>query len=414
MSSNNSIELLAPAGDMEKLTSALHFGADACYVSGREFGLRKASKNFTLEELDSAVRLCHTEGARLYVTMNIVPHDADFDGLLPYVHALEEMKVDGVIVSDPGIFMEIQTHTHLPLHISTQASVTNAKTVAFWANLGARRIVLARELSLEEIRALKGEVGDSVELEAFVHGAMCMSISGRCLLSNYMTGRDANRGDCAQACRWRYGLVEEKRPGEVYPVFEEDGKTFIMNSKDLCLLPHLPEVLAAGITSLKIEGRVKSSYYVGTVVNAYRRALDAIARGAWDEVLIQTLMGELLKTSHRPFTTGFAFGNPGRDGQNYASTSYVQDYDFIGVVRGVDEKSHTMAVEVRNRFQVGDEVEVLRARREPLLLTLSRIEDCDGQSLRVANRAGDVVTLDVSDAVAVGDMLRRKKGAVEP
>lgn len=409
MFSNKTIELLAPAGDMEKLTSALHFGADACYLAGEHFGLRKASKNFSLDQLNTAVQTAHQSGAQIYVTLNIVPHDADFVGLAEYITALEDMGVDAVIVSDPGVFMEVKTHSHLPLHISTQASVTNAKTVEFWAELGAERIVLARELSLEEIRHLRQTIRPSVELEAFVHGAMCMSISGRCLLSNYMTGRDANRGDCAQACRWRYGLVEEKRPGEVYPVFEEDGKTFIMNSKDLCLLPHLPEVIASGITSLKIEGRVKSAYYVATVVNAYRRALDAIAQGRWTDALIRQLMGELEKTSHRAFTTGFAFGNPGREGQNYASTSYIQTYDFIGVVRGVEAEHQTMDVEVKNRFQVGETVEVMRAHDEPLPLEISQITDDTGSEMTLVNVPGKIVTLPVPEPVSVGDMLRRPK-----
>ncbi|HLS54029.1 MAG TPA: peptidase U32 family protein, partial [Tissierellaceae bacterium] len=255
------IELLAPAGDLEKLKMAITYGADAVYLGGEAFGLRAASKNFTLDEIAEGVKYAHKRGKKVYVTLNIVPHDKDFEGLEEYVTNLYNLKVDAVIVSDPGMFSVIKrTVPKLPIHISTQASVTNYETIMFWYNLGVRRIVLARELSLEEIRAITDRIPEDLEIEAFVQGAMCMAYSGRCLLSNYMTGRDANMGDCAQPCRYKYHLVEQKRPGEYFPIYEEDGGTFIFNSKDLCMLEHIPQLINSGITSFKIEGRVKSVY----------------------------------------------------------------------------------------------------------------------------------------------------------
>ena len=302
------IELLAPAGDLEKLKMAIMYGADAVYLGGEAFGLRTASKNFTMEEIKEGVEFAHSRNKKIYVTMNIIPHNEDLQGLEDYVLELYNNNIDGVIVSDPGIFSIIRKTTpELPIHLSTQASVTNYETIMFWYELGIRRIVLARELSLKEIEEIIERVPKDLEIEVFIHGAMCISYSGRCLLSNYMTGRDANMGDCAQACRWKYRLVEEKRPGEYFPVFEDEKGTFIMNSKDLCMLEHIDKLINAGIKSFKIEGRVKSSYYVATVIRSYRMAIDEYYRDPENYKFNESLLDEIKKVSHRDFTTGFYF-----------------------------------------------------------------------------------------------------------
>lgn len=402
------VELLAPAGDEEKLRAALHFGADAVYLALDRYGLRTASRNFSFDSLAEALAYAHERNAKVYVTMNIVAHEEDFDGLSETVKRLEKMGVDAVIVSDPGVFQVVRNETALPIHISTQASLMNAKAIQFWGDQGAERVVLARELSLSEMRTIRNTIDSELALECFVHGAMCISISGRCLLSNYMTGRDANRGDCAQACRWKYALMEEKRPGEYFPVVEEERGTFIMNSKDLCLLPYLPELIESGVDSLKIEGRVKSAYYVATVVHAYRMALNAIENGTWDAKVIDTCLKELQKTSHRAFTTGFFFGNPAEEGQNYASTSYIQEYDFIGVVTAVDEEKNTISVEVRNAFSVGDHLEMM-TKDESFAWKVSAMYTADGVSLERAKTPKTIVYLPKPGVCSVGDMLRRAK-----
>lgn len=404
-------ELLAPAGDFEKLKAAVHFGADAVYIGGARFGLRKASKNFENQDLEQAVAFAHEHGVRVHVTLNIVPHDRDLIGLDEYLEFLDRTGVDAVIISDPGIFMRTREKTNLEIHLSTQASITNSDTIRFWANLGARRIVLARELSLEEIREIRRRIPEDVELETFVHGAMCISYSGRCLLSNYMTGRDANQGDCAQACRWKYHLVEENRPGEYFPIEEAEGGTFLMNSKDLCLLPHLGALTEAGINSFKIEGRVKTQYYVSTVIHAYREALDTLAAGRLDADRVQSLLDEIKKTSHRSFTTGFFFGNPGREGQNYRSSAYIQSYDFVGVVKGYDEKSGLALVEERNKFALGDSLEIFGRKPGFLSLTVGKIYDSEGAELSEANVPRKLFRIPVAEPVEVGDILRKPREA---
>lgn len=401
-------ELLAPAGDREKFQSALHFGADAIYMGGPAFGLRKASKNFSHEDLKEAVNLAHRFGKQVHVTLNILPHDEDLIGLDDYLHFLDKIGVDACIVSDPGIFMEVKKETSIPIHISTQASVTNSKTVAFWRDLGAQRIVLARELSLEEIKKIHKEVPD-IDLEIFVHGAMCISYSGRCLLSNYMTGRDSNQGDCAQACRWKYYLMEEKRPGSYFPIGESDKGTFIMNSKDLCLLPYLPELMSAGIKSFKIEGRVKSQYYVSTVVHVYREAMDAVMNGRFSQELVDRLLKELSKTSHRDYTTGFLFGNPGRAGQNYQSSSYIQNYDFLGLIKEYDKAEKMVLVEERNRFFVGDEVEIMGRAPGFIKFTIDKIINEKEEAVKEANVPMQGFWIPVPEEVQPGDILRKKR-----
>lgn len=402
-------ELLAPAGDLEKLKSALHFGADAVYLGGPAFGLRKASKNFSLEDLEAGVQLAHQAGKKIYVTLNIIPHNRDLVGLEDYVDFLDRVQVDGVIVSDAGIFTLVKNRTQIPIHISTQTSITNSKTVNFWHQLGASRVILARELSLEEIRQIRQEVPEDMELETFVHGAMCISYSGRCLLSNYMTGRDANQGDCAQACRWKYRLVEEKRPGEYYPITENEDGTFIFNSKDLCLLEDLPALLDAGVHSLKLEGRVKSQFYVSTVVKTYREALDAIADGTFDQELVDRLLEEVKKTSHRSFTKGFLYGRPGAEGQNYESSSYVQGYDFLGLVKEYDPAKGMALVEERNKFKPGDRVELMTRKPGFLSFDLEAIYNEEGEAVDEANVPMDLFWIPVHQAVEPGDLVRKAK-----
>lgn len=406
---NDQLELLAPAGDLEKLEAALRFGADAVYLAGQRFGMRKASKNFDEAQLRAAVAMAHEKGAKIHITLNIVPHDEDMIGIEDYVRYLDDIGVDAVIVSDPGIFMKVKAHSSLPIHISTQASVTNAETVNFWHKLGAKRVVLARELSIDEIRQIRERISPEMELEAFVHGAMCISYSGRCLLSNYMTGRDANQGDCAQACRWKYRLVEENRPGEYYPIGEDENGTFIMNSKDLCLLEELEALIDAGVTSFKVEGRVKTQYYVATVIHAYRQALDAISAGCFTEELKQALLQELGKTSHRAFTKGFFYGRPGASGQNYESTSYIQPYDFIGVVKAYDPESGRALIEERNRMAVGDTIEIFGAEPGYMKLAIGAMWDEADRPIDGINVPRALFWMAVPKPVVPGDLLRRKK-----
>lgn len=349
-------ELLAPAGDLEKLKAAVLYGADAVYLGGRHFGLRAGAGNFGEEEMAEGVRFAHAEGARVYVTVNIFAHNRDLETLPGYLESIRAAGVDGVIVSDPGVVELVKRlHPDLPIHLSTQANTTNWAAARFWEEQGVARIVLARELSLDEIKEIRERVG--VELEIFVHGAMCIAYSGRCLLSNYLTGRDANRGDCAQSCRWRYALMEEKRPGE-YLAVEEDGRgTYILGSRDLCLIEYIPELVRAGVDSFKIEGRMKSVNYVAGVVKAYREALDAYLRDPENYRFDPAWLEEISKVSHRRYTTGFLFGDPGPSGQHYEGEIYRRSHAFVGLVRDYDGSAGMALVEQRNRFAVGDEIE---------------------------------------------------------
>lgn len=403
------VELLAPAGDLDKLKTAIDYGADAVFMAGEEFGLRTASKNFSNDQILEAVKYVHERDKKLYITMNIIAHEVDFERLDDYVEFLDHAGVDGVIVADPGIFMRIkQKAPNLEQHISTQASITNAETVNFWYQLGARRVVLARELSIDEIRNIRANIADDMELEVFVHGAMCISYSGRCLLSNYFTHRDANHGDCAQSCRWKYRLVEETRPGEYYPIEENERGTFIFNSKDLCLIEYIDQLVDAGVASLKIEGRVKTQFYVATVVRAYRIALDAYEKGEYTDDLKQYLLEEVKKASYRDFTTGFFLGKPTDVDQNYDSSAYIRGYDFLGTVLDYDETSGKATIEQRNKFVIGDEVEVFGPYKDFHKFTITEIEDEDGQAIEMANKAKQIVKIKVDKKIFKGDMLRRK------
>ena len=356
------VELLAPAGDLEKFKTAIQYGADAVYLAGDKLGLRTASKNFSLDDIKEATKLAHDLDKKVYLTLNVISHNKDLEGVDEYIQSLDEAGVDAFIVSDPGIFQKVKTLApSKEIHISTQANITNTATVEFWKSLGADRVILARELSLEEIKEIKDEVKDSIMIEAFVHGAMCMSYSGRCLLSNFMTGRSANMGDCAHPCRYKYYLMEETRPGEYYPITEDEKGSYIMNSKDLCMINYIPELVEAGVDSFKIEGRVKSEYYVATVINQYRRAIDDyyedIEKYKYNRDN-NIYLEEIMKVSHRDFTTAFFFGDVKEASLTYDNSSYIRLYDFIARVLDYYEDKKLMKVQERNKFSIGDEVEI--------------------------------------------------------
>ena len=398
-------ELLAPAGTMEKLQMALAYGADAAYLGGTQFGLRAFGGNFTNDEIRAAVQLAHGMRRKVYVTVNVFPHNDDLVALPDYLRFLAEAEVDAVLVADLGVFMcAREVAPTLPVHISTQANNVNWRTVRAWQELGAERVVLARELSREEIREIRRQT--DVELELFVHGAMCISYSGRCLLSSYFTGRDANRGGCAQSCRWQYALVEASRPGEYYPVAEDERGTYIMNSKDLCLLPYLDEVVASGIDSLKIEGRMKSVHYVASVVKAYRMALDAACAGTPYEVR-EEWIEELGKVSHRAYTTGFFFGKTTEEDQIYGSSSYEQTSDFVGLVRAYDAESGLATVEQRNNMKLGQEIEIFQPQGVSFRQELGEMWDVDGQPITAAPHPQQIVRIRMTQAVEENSILRR-------
>lgn len=402
-------ELLAPAGDLEKLKMAINYGADAVYLGGEKFGLRKASKNFGIDEIKEGVKYAHDRGKKLYVTLNIVPHNEDLVGLEDYATELYNAGVDAAIVSDPGVITILRkTVPDLPIHLSTQASVTNYETVMFWYNLGIKRIVLARELSLKEIKEIIDKAPKDLEIETFVHGAMCISYSGRCLLSNYMTGRDANRGDCAQACRWKYNLVEEKRPGEYFPVFEDEKGTYIFNSKDLCMIEYIPELIDAGIKSFKIEGRVKSSYYVATVIRSYRMAIDEYLRDPENYSFNEEWLNEIKKASYRDFTTGFYFNKPTGKDQVYTSSSYIRNYEYVGLVLDYDDESKLATVEQRNRMFIGDEVEVFGPGKEYFSQIIEKMYDEEGNEIEVAPHPQQVVKIPMKEPVKSWYIIRKK------
>lgn len=404
------IELLAPAGDLEKLKMAINYGADAVYLGGDNFGLRKASKNFSMEEIEEGINYAHERGKKVYITLNIVPHDEDLIGLEEYVKELQAIKTDAVIVSDPGMFSVIKRVTpDLPIHLSTQASITNYETMMFWYNLGVRRIVLARELSFAEIKELNSRLPEDLEIEAFVHGAMCMSYSGRCLISNYMTGRDANRGDCAHACRYKYSLVEEKRPGEYFPVYEDEEGTFIMNSKDLCMIEHIPELMDSGIKSWKIEGRVKSSYYVATVIRSYRMAIDEYYKDLENYKFDENWLKEIQKASHRDFTKGFYFEKPTADAQVYTTSSYIRGYDFVGIVIDYDKESKIATIEQRNRMFVGDKIEIFGPGKKHFTQIIEKIWDDEGEEIDVAPHPQQIIKIQMNEAVNKMDILRKER-----
>lgn len=398
------IELLAPAGNMEKLKTAFHFGADAVYLSGKKFGLRAYADNFSDEEIIAAVQYAHALNKKVYVTLNVFPKDSDFVELKSYLSVLENAQVDAVLVSDVGMFDFVRTNSSLAIHVSTQANTLNSNAVRFWRNMGAERVVLARELSLKEIAAIHNSC-PNVQLEVFVHGAMCISYSGRCLMSNYLVNRDSNRGECVQACRWKWEVREVSRTDSM-PVEEDQRGTYIFNSKDMNVLAHLPQILQSGVVSLKIEGRMKSAFYVATVVSAYRRAIDAIQNGVFTPELCQTLCAELNKASHREYTTGFYF-DENETRQFYDDSRAVEEYKFIAVVKESD--GGVLTIEQRNKFAVGDVLEILSAAENTCkTFTVTNICDQDGNTVEVANRVQQILRIPCPYKLLNGDILRRK------
>ncbi|MBU5677980.1 U32 family peptidase [Alkaliphilus sp. MSJ-5] len=407
------VELLAPAGDLERLKVAIMYGADAVYLGGQIFGLRAAAKNFSYEDLTEGVRFAHERGVKVYVTANIIPHNEDLEGFPEYLEQIYKIGVDAVIVSDPGTFSIVkETVPNMEVHISTQANNTNHMTAKFWGSLGASRVVLARELNFNEIKEIRDNIPEDLELEAFVHGAMCMSYSGRCLLSNYMANRDANRGECAQPCRWKYNLVEEKRPGEYIQVIEDEKGTYFMNSKDLCMIEYIPEIIESGITSLKIEGRMKTTYYVAMVVKAYRAAIDSYYDNPNNWEFNPKWMEELKKASHRDFTTGFYLNKPGYTEHHYDNTSYVRDYSFIGIVKDYDETNKIATIEQRNRFFLGDQIEITGP-KEDVAMTITEMWDEDMNPIDVAPHPQQIIKIRVELPVAENYILRKEIKAGE-
>ena len=399
-------ELLAPAGNPEKLKMALLYGADAVYLGGKSFGLRAFGGNFSRKEMAEGIAFAHGMGKKVYVTVNIFPHNEDLDALPEYLRFLAQIGADAILVADLGAFLLArEVAPDLDIHVSTQANITNWKTAVGWQRLGAKRLVLARELSLREIQEIREKC--DTELEIFVHGAMCISYSGRCLMSNYFTGRDANRGLCAQACRWKYHLVEEKRPGQYIPVLEDERGTYIFNSKDLCLLPHLRDILASGADSLKIEGRMKSVHYVASVVKAYRMAIDACYAEGENFHLRPEWMEELEKVSHRPYTTGFFLHKPTGEDQIYKSSSYVQTSDFVGLVLDYDPSARLARVEQRNNMKLGQEIEVFQPRGAIFRQTITEMFDEEGHPIPVAPHPQQIVTIRMEQEPESYSILRR-------
>ena len=403
------IELLIPAGSLEVLRVAVDYGADAVYIGGEAFGLRAKAHNFTLDEMREGCDYCHSHNAKLYVTVNIFAHNADLPGVRQYLEQLKTVPVDALIISDPAIFtMAREILPQMELHVSTQANNTNYGIYRFWYGLGAKRVVSARELSLEELKEIRSNIPDDMEIESFIHGAMCISYSGRCLLSNFLTGRDANQGACTHPCRWQYSVVEEKRPGEYFPVEEDERGTYIFNSKDLCMIEHIPELVEAGIASVQIEGRMTTALYVATVARTYRKAIDDYKK---DEQLYRDHLDyyreEIGKCTYRQFTTGFYFGKPGPDEQVYDSNEYVKEYTYIGTIEDVDEQGYAHFIQ-RNKFAVGETVEAMQFDGTNLSLTVQGIWNEKGESVLSAPHPKEPLTVDLGAKLEKGMILRRR------
>lgn len=403
-------ELLIPASSLEVLKTAVIFGADAVYIGGEAFGLRAKAKNFTKEDMQEGIDFAHKHGVKVYVTANILAHNRDLEGVESYFKELREMKPDALIIADPGVFAIAKSICpEIERHISTQANNTNYATYRFWYEQGAKRVVSARELSLAEIRKIRDRIPEDMEIETFVHGAMCISYSGRCLLSNYFTGRDANRGACTHPCRWKYAVVEETRPGEYMPVYENERGTFLFNSKDLCMIEHIPELLEAGIDSLKVEGRMKTALYVATVARTYRRAIDDYQKDP--ELYRKNLpwyRDQISNCTYRQFTTGFFFGRPDENTQIYDSNTYVKEYTYLGIV-GEKNVSGLYRIEQRNKFSVGETIEVMKPDGRNLEVRVKCITDEEGQEQESAPHPKQVLYIDLGVEMEQYDILRRKE-----
>ena len=401
-------ELLIPAGSLEVLKVAVLYGADAVYLGGEAFGLRAKAKNFTLEEIREGIDFAHSHGVKVYITANILAHNGDLPGVEAYFSELRELKPDALIISDPGVFaIARRVCPEIDIHISTQANNTNYGTYRFWWELGARRVVSARELSLAEIREIRDRIPEEMEIESFIHGAMCISYSGRCLLSNFLTGRDANQGACTHPCRWKYSLVEETRPGEYFPVMENDRGTFIFNSKDLCMIEHIPEMVEAGIDSFKIEGRMKTALYVATVTRAYRLAIDAFRRDPEEyRANLAWYREEIGKCTNREFTTGFYFGKPGPDSQIYENSTYITNSVYLGRVDAVDGEGRCR-LEQKNKFSVGEELELMKPDGRNIPVTVRGIWDMEGNPQESCPHARQIIDVDLGMAAEPFDILWR-------
>lgn len=412
----NYTELLAPAGDEESLRAALDFGADAVYLAGKSYGMRAGARNFDGEGLRAAVAAAHKKGVKVYLAVNIILSNSEADGFPGFIKAAEEAGVDAAIAADLGVISIIKEYApKLAIHASTQTGTANYRTACELYKMGARRVVLARELSLKDIRIIRERIPEDMEIEVFVHGAMCVSFSGRCLISEYLTGRNANRGECAQPCRWGYYLMEEKRPNEFYKVFEDERGSYILNARDMCMIEHIDDLLEAGITSLKIEGRAKSAYYTALTVNAYRAAIDAAKRG---EAPPRWVLDEVNKISHRPYCTGFFYGDP-RDGsgtqnpnavsnggQYFTDSGYIREYDFVGAVDGCE--NGVMSITQRNYFTMSDEMEILAPGREPIRFAPEKLFNSAGERIEVARHAMEKLTAVTDIGVPAGALIRKR------
>ena len=402
-------ELLIPASSLEVLKTAVTFGADAVYIGGEVFSLRAKSKNFSMEDMKEGIEFAHAHGTRVFVTANILAHNGDLDGVEAYFKELKEIGPDALIISDPGVFqIAREICPEIETHISTQANNTNYRTYNFWHGLGAKRVVSARELSIDEIRDLRAHIPEDLEIETFVHGAMCISYSGRCLLSSYFTGRDANQGACTHPCRWKYAIMEETRPGEYLPVYENERGTYIFNSKDLCMIEHIPELVEAGVDSFKIEGRMKTALYVAVVTRTYRQAIDDYFESP---ELYQSRMDyykeEIAKCTYRQFTTGFFFGKPDKDTQIYDSNTYVKAYTYLGLIGEKNEKG-LYALEQRNKFSVGECIEVMKPDGRDLTVTVKAMTDAEGQPMESCPHPKQKICVDLGVELEAFDLLRRK------
>lgn len=413
MSKREKPELLIPASNLEVLKVAINYGADAVYIGGEMFGLRAKAKNFSKEDMIAGIQYAHQFGKKVYVTANITAHNRDLEGVAEYFEEMKEIKPDALIISDPGVFdIAREVIPEMELHISTQANNVNYRTYLFWKRMGAQRVVSARELSLNEIAEIRKNIPDDLEIETFVHGAMCMSYSGRCLLSNYFTGRDANLGACTHPCRWKYHIVEETRPGEYMPIFENDRGTYIFNSKDLCMIEHIPEIIEAGIDSLKVEGRMKTALYVATVARTYRKAIDDyyISEETYRKN-IPYYKEEIAKCTYRQYTTGFFFGPTTSETQIYDSNTYVKEYTYLGVIQGKNEAG-MYSLEQRNKFSVGDTIEIMKPNGENIMATVKRITDADGIEMESCPHPKQQIYVDFGVELNDFDILRRKEEGV--
>ena len=406
----NKLELLAPAGDMEKLKTAITYGADAVYFGGQTGSLRAGAGNLSVPEIREAMDFIHSRVCKGYMTLNIYAHNEDIPVLRDYISEIRDIPIDAFLVSDPGVLGLIREQIpDAEIHLSTQANTTNSLTASFWASQGVRRIVAAREMSLKELSEMRAALPDDIEIEAFMHGAMCISYSGRCLLSNFMAGRDANRGACTHPCRWKYHLVEEQRPGEYYPIEEDDRGSYIMNSRDLCMIDCIPDLVRAGVTSFKIEGRMKSMYYVATIVAAYRSALDKYLADPENYVYDPHDFEELCKASHREFTHGFYYNKPTDRDQNYLTSDYTRDYSFVGLVREHDPETGLTTVEQRNKFSVGDTIEIFGPHTPYYEEVIEEMYDEEGNPAESAPHPQQVLRIRFRRTPGEGFIMRKKK-----